>query len=62
MEHQLAVGEAMARYPSLVISPHKPTTPSLCWLATLEVFNAGNNLPCQTNGKDVSSDATSADS
>jgi hypothetical protein len=61
MEHQLAAGEATARYPSLVMGPHKPTTPSPCWLTTLEAFNACDNLPCQTNGKDVSSDATSAD-
>jgi len=61
MEHQLAASEATARYPSLIIGPHKPTTPSPCWLATLEVFNTWDNLPCQTNGKDVSSDTTSAD-
>jgi hypothetical protein len=42
------------------MGPHKPTTPSPCWLTTLEAFNACDNLPCQTNGKDVSSDATSA--
>jgi hypothetical protein len=43
------------------MGPREPTTPSPYWLAALDVFNAGDNLPCQTNGKDVSSDATSAD-
>jgi hypothetical protein len=42
------------------MGPREPTTPSPYWL-TLDVFNAGDNLPCQTTGNDVSSDATSTD-
>ena len=43
------------------MGPREPTTPSPYWLAALDVFNAGDNLPCQTYGNDISSDATSAD-
>jgi hypothetical protein len=43
------------------MGPREPTTPSPYWLTTLDVFNAGDNLPCQTTGNDVSSDATSTD-
>ena len=43
------------------MGPCELTTPSPYWLAALNAFNTGDNLPCQTNGKDISSDATSAD-
>jgi hypothetical protein len=54
-------GNIIARDPSLAMGPHEPTTSLLYWLTTLDVFNAGDNLPCQTTGNDVSLDATSTD-
>ena len=54
-------GNIIARDPSLAIHPREPTSPSPYWLAALDVFNAGDNLPCQTSGKDTtSSDSTSS--
>lgn len=54
-------GNIIARDPSLAIRPREPTSPSPYWLAALDVLNAGDNLPCQTSGKDnTSSDSTSS--
>ncbi|KAI0285639.1 hypothetical protein BC826DRAFT_1109210 [Russula brevipes] len=53
-------GNIIAQNPSLALS-REPTTPSSYWLAALDVFNAGDNLPCRTNGDDGPSDAASAD-
>jgi hypothetical protein len=53
-------GNIIAQNPSLALS-REPTTPSSYWLAALDVFNAGDNLPCRTNGDDSPSDAASAD-
>lgn len=42
-------GNIIAQNPSLAL-PREPTTPSPYWLAALDVLNAGDNLPSQTNG------------
>ena len=42
-------GNVIAQNPSLAL-PREPTTPSAYWLAALDVLNAGDSLPCQTNG------------
>lgn len=58
-------GNIIARGPSLALGPREPTSPSPYWLAALDAFNAGDNLPCQTRGEDPStssSDATAATS
>ena len=54
-------GNIISRDPSLAIRPREPTSPSPYWLAALDVLNAGDNLLCQTSGKDsTSSDSTSS--
>ena len=45
-------GNIIAQNPSLAL-PREPTTPSPYWLAALDVLNAGDSLPCQTNGTHV---------
>ncbi|KAF8470284.1 hypothetical protein DFH94DRAFT_637821 [Russula ochroleuca] len=45
-------GNIIAQNPSLAL-PREPTTPSPYWLAALDVFNAGDSLPCQTDGTHV---------
>ena len=42
-------GNVIAQNPSLAL-PREPTTPSPYWLAALDVLNAGDNLPCLTDG------------
>ena len=42
-------GNVIAQNPSLALS-REPTTPAPYWLAALDVFDAGENLPCQTSG------------
>ena len=42
-------GNVIAQNPSLAL-PREPTTPSAYWLAALDVLNAGDSLPCQTDG------------
>ncbi|KAH9986683.1 hypothetical protein BJV74DRAFT_844344 [Russula compacta] len=42
-------GNIIAQDPSLALS-REPTTPAPYWLAALDVFDAGENLPCQTSG------------
>jgi len=55
-------GNIIAQDPSLAIRPREPTSPLPYWLAALDVLNAGDNLPCQTSGKDTTaSDSTSVD-
>ena len=54
-------GNIIARDSSLAIRPREPTSPSPYWLAALDVLNAGDNLLCQTSGRDTtSSDSTSS--
>jgi len=44
-------GNIIAQNPDLALS-REPTTPTPYWRAALDVFNAGENLPCQTRGTD----------
>ncbi|KAH9958834.1 hypothetical protein BC827DRAFT_541589 [Russula dissimulans] len=48
-------GNIIAQNPSLALS-REPTTPTPYWRAALDVFNAGENLPCQTRGADPTDD------
>jgi hypothetical protein len=53
-------GNIIARDPSLALGPREPTSPSPYWLAALDAFNAGDNLPCQTRGEDITTTSTDA--
>jgi hypothetical protein len=58
-------GNIIARDPSLALGPREPASPSPYWLAALDAFNAGDNLPCQTMVENIttaSSDAAAATS
>jgi hypothetical protein len=53
-------GNIIAQNSSLAIS-REPSTPSSYWLAALDVFSAGDNLPCHTSGNDSSDTPAAAD-
>ncbi|KAI0249667.1 hypothetical protein BJV78DRAFT_1129183 [Lactifluus subvellereus] len=53
-------GNIIAQNTTLALS-REPTTPSPYWLAALDVFDAGNNLPCHTGGNDSSDSAADDD-
>ncbi|KAI9510549.1 hypothetical protein F5148DRAFT_976587 [Russula earlei] len=50
-------GNVIAQNSSLAMS-REPLTPSPYWRAALDVFNAGDNLPCQTSGNDAPDDTS----